>query len=127
MQVDIQIMRELSVANAYKLKTSQQSAGTTVAIQRTMTPSIQRTYPEMAKHYGTVILPARPYRPRDKAKVEIGVQIAERWIARSCHLHNSKCSKALRHVGTRFRIPRICGVSRYVGAARIVLRRVLTG
>jgi len=43
-------------------------------------PSIQRTYREMAKHYGTVILPARPHRPRDKAKVEVGVQIAQRWI-----------------------------------------------
>jgi transposase len=43
-------------------------------------PSIQRTYREMAKHYGTVILPARPRHPRDKAKVEVGVQIAQRWI-----------------------------------------------
>lgn len=43
-------------------------------------PSIQRTYREMSKHYGTVILPARPRHPRDKAKVEVGVQIAERWI-----------------------------------------------
>ena len=34
----------------------------------------------MATHYGTVIIPARPYRPRDKAKVEAGVQLAERWI-----------------------------------------------
>lgn len=43
-------------------------------------PGIQRTYREMAKHYGTVILPARPRRPRDKAKVEVGVQIVQRWI-----------------------------------------------
>jgi transposase len=26
------------------------------------------------------VVPARPYRPRDKAKVEVGVQIVERWI-----------------------------------------------
>jgi transposase len=34
----------------------------------------------MARHYGTAILPARPYRPRDKAKAEVGVQIVGRWI-----------------------------------------------
>jgi transposase len=34
----------------------------------------------MAAHYSTAIVPARPYKPRDKAKVEVGVQIATRWI-----------------------------------------------
>src|SRR5690606_40676822 len=43
-------------------------------------PGIQRTYEELAAHYGTTIIPARPARPRDKAKVEVAVQIAERWI-----------------------------------------------
>lgn len=43
-------------------------------------PVIHRTYQEWAEHYGTVILPARAVRPRDKAKVETGVQIAERQI-----------------------------------------------
>lgn len=43
-------------------------------------PGLQRIYAEMAEHYGTVILPARPHAPRDKPKVEVGVQIAERWI-----------------------------------------------
>ncbi len=43
-------------------------------------PGVQRTYDEMAQHYGTTILPARPRHPRDKAKVEVGVQIAQRWI-----------------------------------------------
>ena len=43
-------------------------------------PGIQRTYEEMAGYYGTVILPARPGSPRDKAKVEGAVLIAERWI-----------------------------------------------
>lgn len=43
-------------------------------------PGAQRTYEEMAQHYGTVILPARPARPRDKAKAEVAVQIAQRWI-----------------------------------------------
>lgn len=43
-------------------------------------PGIQRTYEEMAAHYGTTILPARPAKSRDKAKVEVAVQIAQRWI-----------------------------------------------
>lgn len=43
-------------------------------------PEIQRTYEDMATHYGTTVLPARPKSPRDKAKVETGVQIAQRWI-----------------------------------------------
>ena len=43
-------------------------------------PALQRSYEELAGHYGTVILPARPARPRDKAKVEVGVQVAQRWI-----------------------------------------------
>lgn len=34
----------------------------------------------MAQHYGTVIIPARVKKPRDKSKVETGVQIAERHI-----------------------------------------------
>ncbi len=43
-------------------------------------PDLNPTYQEMASYYGTVIIPARPRRPRDKAKVETGVQIVERWI-----------------------------------------------
>lgn len=43
-------------------------------------PGVQRTYEEMACHYGTTILPARPKSPRDKAKVEGGVLIAQRWV-----------------------------------------------
>jgi hypothetical protein len=34
----------------------------------------------MARHYGTAILPARPYKPKDKAKAEAGVLLVERWI-----------------------------------------------
>jgi len=43
-------------------------------------PILQRTYEEWAAHYGTAILPARPAKPRDKAKVEVGIQVAQRWI-----------------------------------------------
>ena len=43
-------------------------------------PEVNPTYAEMAQHYGCAVLPARPARPRDKAKVEVGVLIAKRWI-----------------------------------------------
>jgi transposase len=43
-------------------------------------PDINPTYYEMASHYNTAILPARVRKPKDKAKVEVAVQIVERWI-----------------------------------------------
>ena len=43
-------------------------------------PAIQRTYEELALHYATTILPARPAHPKDKAKVERAVQVVQRWI-----------------------------------------------
>jgi len=43
-------------------------------------PELNPTYQEMAAHYGTVVLPARVRKPRDKAKAETGVQVVERWI-----------------------------------------------
>jgi transposase len=43
-------------------------------------PQVNRTYADLAAHYDTAVVPARPYKPRDKAKVEVGVQLAERWI-----------------------------------------------
>ncbi len=43
-------------------------------------PEINRSYAMMAAHYGVSILPARPYRPRDKAKVEAGVRFAQTYI-----------------------------------------------
>ena len=43
-------------------------------------PELNRTYGDLAAHYGVGILPARPYRPRDKAKAEVGVQIVQRWV-----------------------------------------------
>jgi transposase len=41
---------------------------------------INRTYGRLAAHYGVGVLPARPYRPKDKAKVEAGVLFAQRYI-----------------------------------------------
>lgn len=43
-------------------------------------PDVNLTYTDMITHYGTAVLPARPRKPKDKAKVEVGVQIIERWI-----------------------------------------------
>ena len=43
-------------------------------------PELNPTYTDMAEHYGCAVLPARPYRAKDKAKVEVGVLIAKRWI-----------------------------------------------
>ncbi len=43
-------------------------------------PDLNPTYRDFAQHYGTVIIPARVRKPRDKAKVEAGVLIVERWI-----------------------------------------------
>jgi transposase len=43
-------------------------------------PAVNRSYAEMAAHYDTAVVPARPYKPRDKAKVEVAVQVATRWI-----------------------------------------------
>jgi transposase len=43
-------------------------------------PSINRTYQDFADHYGCVVLPARVRKPRDKAKVEVAVQIVERFV-----------------------------------------------
>ena len=41
---------------------------------------LNRTYLDMATHYGTAILPTRVRKPRDKAKVEVAVLVVERWI-----------------------------------------------
>jgi len=43
-------------------------------------PGLQKTYAEFATHVGTTILPTRPKKLRDKAKIEVAVQVAERWI-----------------------------------------------
>lgn len=53
-------------------------AGVTAACR--YEPGINRTYQEMAAHYGTAIVPTRVRKPRDKAKVEVAVQVVERWV-----------------------------------------------
>ena len=53
-------------------------AGVTVANR--YEPGVNRTYQDLARHYGTTIMPTRPRKPRDKAKVEAAVLVIERWI-----------------------------------------------
>ena len=43
-------------------------------------PAINETFQDMADHYGSVVIPARPYRAKDKAKVELSVKLVQRWI-----------------------------------------------
>ncbi len=43
-------------------------------------PDINPAYQQLASHYGVAVVPARPYKPKDKAKAEVAVQIVERWI-----------------------------------------------
>ena len=41
---------------------------------------VNRTYQDAAEHYGAVVIPARPRKPRDKAKIESTVLVAQRWL-----------------------------------------------
>jgi transposase len=43
-------------------------------------PAVNRTYQDLADHYGAVVIPARTAKPKDKAKVESSVLVAQRWI-----------------------------------------------
>ena len=43
-------------------------------------PQLNRSDAELARHYNTAILPARPRKPKDKSKVEVAVQLVERWV-----------------------------------------------
>ena len=50
-------------------------------------PELNPTYRDLGEHYGVAIIPARPYRPRDKAKAEAGVQVVQRWIVAALRKH----------------------------------------
>lgn len=43
-------------------------------------PTAHRLLEELSAHYGLAVMPARPAKPRDKPKVEVAVQVVERWI-----------------------------------------------
>ncbi len=81
-------------------------------------PQLNRTYAEMAAHYDTVVIPARPRKPRDKAKVEVAVQLVQRWI--HARLRNRRFSSlaelnaAIRDLLEKFNARR----SRHLGASR---------
>ena len=51
-------------------------------------PDINPTYQDLAEHYATTVIPARAHRPRDKAKVESAVFVAERWILAALRNHS---------------------------------------
>ena len=50
-------------------------------------PKLNPAYQQLAAHYQVAIIPARPYKPKDKAKAEVGVQIVERWIMAGLRHH----------------------------------------
>jgi len=68
-------------------------------------PDLNPTYQEFAVHYGMGVVPARPYRPRDKAKVESGVQVCERWIIAALRhrkfFHLGELNQAIRELLAR--------------------------
>ena len=50
-------------------------------------PDLNPSYQQLAAHYGVAVMPARPYKAKDKAKAEIGVQVVERWILMRLRRH----------------------------------------
>jgi transposase len=72
-------------------------------------PELNPTYADMAGHYGCAVLPARPRKARDKAKVEVGVLIVKRWILAvlrhrtffSLEELNAAIRECLEHLNTR--------------------------
>jgi transposase len=95
-------------------------------------PAVNRTYADLAAHYDTAVVPARPCKPRDKAKVEVGVQLAERWII--ARLRNrrffslSELNAAIRDcvIQLNDRVSRHLGRSSSVMARRFVMRASAT-
>jgi len=63
-------------------------------------PDINPTYQDLAEHYHSTVIPARPAKPRDKAKVESAVLVAERWILAALRNHTffslAELNKAIR-------------------------------
>ncbi len=82
-------------------------------------PQVNRTYGEMAAHYDTALLPARPRRPRDKAKVEAAVRIVERWLLGTLRHRRfyslAEVNAAIGELLTRLNDQRVL---RYVGRTR---------
>ena len=51
-------------------------------------PDVNPTYHQLAEYFNVAVIPARPYKPKDKSKAEVGVQIVERWIM-ACLRHQT--------------------------------------
>ena len=81
-------------------------------------PQINRTYADLASHYDTAVIPARPRKPKDKAKAEAGVQLVQRWILaalRKRRFHSlAELNAAIRELLGRLNAK----VSRHLGASR---------
>lgn len=65
-------------------------------------PELNPSYQQLAEHYQVAVMPARPYKPKDKSKAEVGVQIVERWILARLRHHTffslaeaNRCIKVL--------------------------------
>ena len=65
-------------------------------------PQLNPSYQQLASHYQVAVIPARPYKPKDKSKAEVGVQIVERWILARLRHHTffslaelNQCIRAL--------------------------------
>jgi transposase len=88
-------------------------------------PKVNRTYADLAAHYDTAIIPARPYKPRDKAKVEVGVQLVQRWIVARLRKRRffslADLNTAIRELLERFNAKR----TRHLGASRRELFELL--
>ena len=94
-------------------------------------PELNPSYQDFAEHYGVAIVPARAGKPRDKAKVEAGVLVVERWIlARLRHRTffslgelNAAMSELLEHLNRRpFKKLEGCRHTRFVELDRPALR-----
>jgi len=65
-------------------------------------PHLNPSYQQLSAHYQVAVIPARPYKPKDKSKVEVSVQIVERWILARLRHHTffslaelNQCIRAL--------------------------------
>ena len=81
-------------------------------------PGVNRTYEEMAAHYGAVVIPARVRRPKDKARAEASVLLAQRWILATLRNHTffslAELNRAIREKTAELnaRVMKKLGVSR---------------
>jgi transposase len=83
-------------------------------------PKINPTYADLATHYGIAVIPARPRKPRDKAKAEAGVQVVTRLLAKLRHRRFTSLG-ALNHAIFQLIDELNRKPSRHLGASRLEL------